>query len=111
VSRSASAKRAQPHDGREAAMKRSTTEAYLCALADVMKAQYHAVVDSGFVLQLDCPDLALSRHTVFARLTLEAFRKVIEMHVEALNYAVRDLPPERMRLHICQLRRASGVGG
>jgi 5-methyltetrahydropteroyltriglutamate--homocysteine methyltransferase len=76
-------------------------EAYLYALADVMHVQYRAIVNAGFVLQLDCPDLALSRHTVFAHLPLEAFRKVIDMHVEALNYALRDLPPERMRLHIC----------
>jgi 5-methyltetrahydropteroyltriglutamate--homocysteine methyltransferase len=66
-----------------------------------MQVQYQAIVEAGYVLQLDCPDLALSRHTVFAHLPLEAFRKVIEMHVEALNYAVRDIPPERMRLHIC----------
>jgi 5-methyltetrahydropteroyltriglutamate--homocysteine methyltransferase len=76
-------------------------EAYLYALADVMRAQYRAIVDAGLVLQLDCPDLALSRHTVFAHLSLADFRKVITMHVEALNYAVRDLPPERMRMHIC----------
>jgi 5-methyltetrahydropteroyltriglutamate--homocysteine methyltransferase len=75
--------------------------AYLYALADVMKLQYEAIVQAGFVLQLDCPDLALSRHTVFAHLPLEAFRKVIDMHVEVLDYAVRDLPPERMRMHIC----------
>ncbi len=76
-------------------------EAYLYALADVMRAQYQAIVDAGFVLQLDCPDLALSRHTIFAHLSLEEFRNEIAMHVEALNYAVRDLPPERMRMHIC----------
>jgi 5-methyltetrahydropteroyltriglutamate--homocysteine methyltransferase len=66
-----------------------------------MQAQYQAIVDAGFVLQLDCPDLALSRHTIFANLSLEEFRKEIAMHVEALNYAVRDLPPQRMRMHIC----------
>src|SRR5262245_54497509 len=55
-------------------------EAYLFALADVMKAQYEAIVNAGLVLQLDCPDLALSRHTVFAHLSLVAFRKVIAMH-------------------------------
>jgi len=76
-------------------------EAYLYALADVMRAQYRAIIDAGLVLQLDCPDLALSRHTVFAHLSLADFRKVITMHVEALNYAVRDLAPERMRMHIC----------
>ena len=76
-------------------------EAYLFALADVMQAQYEAIVNAGFVLQLDCPDLALSRHTVFAHLPLDAFRKVIAMHVEALNHAVRNLPPDRLRMHIC----------
>ena len=76
-------------------------ETYLYALADVMAREYRAVVDAGFVLQLDCPDLALSRHMVFAHLSLEEFRKVITTHVEALNHAVRDIPPERMRIHIC----------
>jgi 5-methyltetrahydropteroyltriglutamate--homocysteine methyltransferase len=76
-------------------------EAYLYALADVMAREYRAIVEAGFVLQLDCPDLALSRHMVFAHLSLAEFRKVITTHVEALNHAVRDLPPERMRMHIC----------
>ena len=78
-----------------------TDEAYLFALADVMKRQYEAIVGAGFVLQLDCPDLALSRHTVFAHLSLAEFRKVIAMHVAALDRAVRDLPPDRLRMHIC----------
>jgi 5-methyltetrahydropteroyltriglutamate--homocysteine methyltransferase len=76
-------------------------EAYLYALADVMAREYRAIVDAGFVLQVDCPDLALSRHMVFAHLSLAEFRKVITMHVEALNHAVRDIAPERMRMHIC----------
>jgi 5-methyltetrahydropteroyltriglutamate--homocysteine methyltransferase len=66
-----------------------------------MKAQYEAIVRAGFVLQLDCPDLALSRSTVFAHLSLDAFRKVIAMHVAALDHAVRALPPDRLRMHIC----------
>ncbi|HZN31041.1 MAG TPA: epoxyalkane--coenzyme M transferase, partial [Xanthobacteraceae bacterium] len=78
-----------------------TDEAYLYALADAMAREYRAIVDAGFVLQLDCPDLALSRHMVFAHLSLEEFRKVITTHVEALNHAVKDIPPERMRMHIC----------
>jgi 5-methyltetrahydropteroyltriglutamate--homocysteine methyltransferase len=77
-------------------------EAYLYALAEVMSAQYQAIVDARFVLQLDCPDLALSRHTVFAHLSLEAFRDMIPLHVEALNYAVRGIPPDRMRMHVCR---------
>ena len=67
-------------------------EAYLYALADVMAREYRAIVDAGFVLQLDCPDLALSRHMVFAHLSLEDFRKVITTHVEALNHAVEGHP-------------------
>jgi 5-methyltetrahydropteroyltriglutamate--homocysteine methyltransferase len=78
-----------------------TDEAYLYALADVMAREYRAIVDAGFVLQLDCPDLALSRHMVFAHLSLADFRKVITTHVEALNHAVKDIAPERMRMHIC----------
>jgi 5-methyltetrahydropteroyltriglutamate--homocysteine methyltransferase len=76
-------------------------EAYLYALAEVMAREYRAIVDAGFVLQIDCPDLALSRHMVFAHLSLEEFRKVIAMHVEALNHAIKDIAPERMRMHIC----------
>jgi 5-methyltetrahydropteroyltriglutamate--homocysteine methyltransferase len=76
-------------------------EAYLFALADVMAREYRAIVDAGFVLQVDCPDLALSRHMVFAHLSLEEFRKVISVHVEALNHAVKDIAPDRMRMHIC----------
>jgi 5-methyltetrahydropteroyltriglutamate--homocysteine methyltransferase len=76
-------------------------QAYLAALADVMKPLYDAVVGAGFLLQLDCPDLALSRHTVFKRLSLAEFRTVIARHVEALNHATRDLPADRMRMHIC----------
>ena len=76
-------------------------EAYLYALGDVMKRAYEAIVEAGFLLQLDCPDLALSRSTVFAHLTLEEFRRVITMHVEALNHAVAAIPPDRMRMHVC----------
>ena len=78
-----------------------TDEEYLYALAEVMKRQYNAIVDAGFLLQLDCPDLALGRHQLFSHLTLEEFRKVAEMHVEVLNYSVADIPADRMRMHIC----------
>ncbi len=76
-------------------------EAYIFALADVMKREYEAIVNAGLVLQLDCPDLALSRHTIFRHLSLEDFRKEISMHVDALNHAVRDIPEDRMRMHVC----------
>jgi len=78
-----------------------TEEAYLFALADVMRREYQAIVESGLVLQVDCPDLALSRHTVFAHLSTEEFRRTIRGHVEALNHALRGLPPDRIRMHIC----------
>jgi len=76
-------------------------EAYLYALADVMQDEYKAIADAGFILQLDCPDLAMLRSSVLAHLSLAEFRKVITMNVEALNHAVREIPPERMRMHVC----------
>ena len=76
-------------------------EAYVGALAEVLKREYAAIVRAGFVLQLDCPDLASGRNNQFQHLTLAEFQKVAAMHVEALNHAVAGLPPERMRLHIC----------
>jgi 5-methyltetrahydropteroyltriglutamate--homocysteine methyltransferase len=79
----------------------STEEEYVFALADVMAKEYEAIVDAGLILQLDCPDLALSRHTVFRHLSLTDFRKEIEMHVTALNHAVRNIPADKMRMHIC----------
>jgi 5-methyltetrahydropteroyltriglutamate--homocysteine methyltransferase len=76
-------------------------EKYLYTLADVMKREYQAIVQAGFVLQVDCPDLALGRHTQFAHLSLEQFRDVAKMHIDVLNYAVAEIPPDRMRMHIC----------
>ena len=76
-------------------------EAYIQALADVLKREYAAIVAAGFVLQIDCPDLGSGRNNQFQDLSLAEFRKVAAMHVEALNGAVAGLPPDRMRLHIC----------
>ena len=76
-------------------------EAYLAALADAMKEEYNAIHQAGFLLQVDCPDLAMGRHIQFADANLEEFRKKAELHVEALNHALADIPPERMRLHLC----------
>jgi len=76
-------------------------EEYIFALADVMRREYKAIVDAGFVLQLDCPDLAMLRHMVYLDLPLAEYRKIIATNVSALNHAVRDLPPERMRMHVC----------
>jgi 5-methyltetrahydropteroyltriglutamate--homocysteine methyltransferase len=78
-----------------------TREAYLARLVDVMKEEYDAIHRAGFVLQLDCPDLAMSRHLAFAELSEPEFLKIAEGNVEALNHALRDIPPDRMRLHLC----------
>ena len=76
-------------------------EEYIFALAEVMRREYKAIVDAGFILQLDCPDLAMLRHMVYLDLPLAEYRKIIATNVAALNHAVRDLPPERMRMHVC----------
>ncbi|MCZ6615284.1 MAG: cobalamin-independent methionine synthase II family protein [Chloroflexi bacterium] len=76
-------------------------EDYLYALAEVMRDEYRAIVEAGFVLQIDCPDLAMGRNSQFAHLSLEDFRKVVELHVEVLNYALEDIQPEQTRLHLC----------
>ncbi len=76
-------------------------EAYLAALADAMKAEYETIVAAGLDLQLDCPDLALSRHMLFTDLSDDDFVKVANMHVEALNHALADVPQDRVRVHIC----------
>jgi 5-methyltetrahydropteroyltriglutamate--homocysteine methyltransferase len=77
-----------------------TDEAYLYALADVMAREYRAIVEAGFVLQLDCPDLAMSR-ALYPDIGIDEYRRIITINVEALNHAVRGLPPERMRMHVC----------
>ena len=66
-----------------------------------MQREYKAIVDAGFILQLDCPDLAMLRHMVYLNLPLDEYRKIITINVAALNHAVRDLPAERMRMHVC----------
>ena len=78
-----------------------TREAYLARLSAVMKEEYDAIVRAGFVLQVDCPDLAMSRHLAFAALSTAEFLKIAAGNVEALNHALRDVPPDRVRLHLC----------
>lgn len=79
----------------------ATRETYLAALADAMKAEYETIVASGLDLQVDCPDLALSRHMLFNDLSDDAFIKVAASHVAALNHALSDIPAEKVRIHIC----------
>jgi 5-methyltetrahydropteroyltriglutamate--homocysteine methyltransferase len=76
-------------------------EAYLRDLVDAMRPEYTAIAASGVQLQLDCPDLAMSRHTGFQDLPEEEFLKVAAANVEALNAATADIPPQQLRMHVC----------
>src|SRR5438067_508150 len=76
-------------------------EAYVEAIAAAMQQEYEAIVEAGFVLQLDCPDLAMAHHTSFQDLSEEDFLKRAAFHVEVLNHALRDVPADRCRIHIC----------
>jgi 5-methyltetrahydropteroyltriglutamate--homocysteine methyltransferase len=76
-------------------------ESYLQALAEVMKTEYDAIHQAGFLVQLDCPDLAMGRHLQFADLTTAQWRTQIEKHIEAINAATRDIPADRLRMHLC----------
>jgi 5-methyltetrahydropteroyltriglutamate--homocysteine methyltransferase len=76
-------------------------EAYLADLVEAMRPEYEAIAASGFQLQLDCPDLAMSRHTGYQDVSDEEFLKVAEANVEALNAATANIPPEQMRMHVC----------
>jgi len=76
-------------------------EAYLADLVSAMKPEYTAIAASGFELQLDCPDLAMSRHTGYQDLSEAQFLKIAAANVEALNAATADIPADRMRMHVC----------
>ena len=76
-------------------------EAYVEAVAAAMQEEYEAIVAAGFVLQLDCPDLAMARHTSFQDLSESDFLKRAQFHVETLNHALRNVPAEMARIHIC----------
>ena len=76
-------------------------EAYLAAIAEAMRHEYETVANAGFLLQIDCPDLGMGRHIQYADLSLPEFRRKAEMHVEALNYALRNIPAEQLRMHLC----------
>jgi len=79
-----------------------TEEAYVDALAEVLKVEYRAIVEAGFILQIDCPDLGSCRNNQYRDLTDDEFRnKIAERNVAALNAATEGLPADRMRLHIC----------
>ena len=76
-------------------------EEFLWAVAEAMKPEYEAIVRAGFVLQLDCPDLAMTRHREFADRPLSEFRDYAKRHIEVLNAATANIPPDRLRVHLC----------
>ena len=76
-------------------------EAYLADLVSAMRPEYTAIAASGLLLQLDCPDLAMARHTGFQDLSEGEFLKVAAANVDALNAATADIAPEKMRMHVC----------
>jgi 5-methyltetrahydropteroyltriglutamate--homocysteine methyltransferase len=76
-------------------------EDYVWALSEAMKAEYRLIVDAGLVLQLDCPDLAMARHTGFQDLSEAEFVKRAELHVEAMNAALEGIPAGQVRFHVC----------
>lgn len=76
-------------------------ESYIFALAEAMRHEYESIVDAGIMLQVDCPDLAMGRHTQYRELSVAEFRGRMELHVEALNRALVNIPPEKVRMHLC----------
>ncbi|HXX71618.1 MAG TPA: hypothetical protein VEI55_04940, partial [Candidatus Acidoferrum sp.] len=76
-------------------------ETYLAALAEAMREEYELIARSGLLLQLDCPDLAMGRHSRFKNLSDEEFLRYAELQVEALNHALVNIPADRIRLHVC----------
>jgi 5-methyltetrahydropteroyltriglutamate--homocysteine methyltransferase len=76
-------------------------ESYLHAIGEAMREEYETVAQAGIVLQIDCPDLGMGRHIQYADLSLEEFRKRIRQHIDALNHALRNIPPEQLRMHLC----------
>ena len=76
-------------------------EAYLEAIAEAMRPEYEAVAKAGFVLQIDCPDLAMGKHIKYYNVDLAAFRKAVALNIEALNHATANIPAEQLRIHVC----------
>ncbi|MBI3770689.1 MAG: cobalamin-independent methionine synthase II family protein [Deltaproteobacteria bacterium] len=79
----------------------ATLDEYVLALAAALRVEYRAIVDHGLVLQLDCPDLAMERHTLFADRPLTEFLRWVELNIGAINRALDGIAPERVRMHVC----------
>jgi 5-methyltetrahydropteroyltriglutamate--homocysteine methyltransferase len=78
-----------------------TQEAYLEAVAEAMRAEYEEIVRAGFLLQIDAPDLGMGRHTMYKHRTVEEYLTLAQKHVEVLNHALRNVPADRVRMHVC----------
>jgi 5-methyltetrahydropteroyltriglutamate--homocysteine methyltransferase len=78
-----------------------TQDEYLVAVAEAMSVEYEAIVQSGILLQIDAPDLGMGRHTMYKHRSVEEYLKLAERHVEILNHALRNVPADRVRMHIC----------
>ena len=76
-------------------------ESYVMAIAEAMRHEYEAIAAAGAFVQVDCPDLAMGRHTAYAGLDRDAFRDRIALNVAAINHAVRNIPAEQLRMHLC----------
>jgi len=78
-----------------------THEEYVRALGKAMKTEYERIAAAGFSLQVDCPDLAMGRHTAFKEQSLEEFKKTAQLHVDVMNEALANIPAEQCRVHVC----------
>lgn len=79
----------------------ATHEEYVFAIAEAMRHEYEAIAAAGATVQLDCPDLAMGRHSAYAHMDLDEFRRTIAVNIEALNHAVRNIPADQLRMHLC----------
>lgn len=79
----------------------STQDEYLEALAEAMRDEYEAIVAAGVILQVDAPDFGMGRHTMYKDRTVEDYLKLVETHVDVLNHALRNIPADRVRMHMC----------
>lgn len=78
-----------------------TQDEYLESLAAALQTEYEAIVQAGIILQIDAPDLAMGRHTMYRERSLEEFEVLAARHIEVLNHALRNVPAERVRMHVC----------
>lgn len=76
-------------------------ESYVFAIAEAMRVEYETIAAAGAMVQVDCPDLAMGRHSAYAHLDDDEFRRTIAINIEAINHAVRNIPAEQLRMHLC----------